>query len=146
MNSAGRKSRRGKRKRFLWIVINGRIGPAGRPGANDFIAKCVTRGELTARQLFCRLAFYARAIPVGKQRALSFQRARRPLQCNRSVEIVVGQLASRRHHRRSRRDADFRKFYDSASSSAALTARVLSRASAAHQGGLLFMSFSAEPA
>lgn len=67
MNSAGRKSRRGERKRFLWIIINGR-GRDGRSGVNDFIAKCVTGRINDSQQLFHRLAFYVRTVPVGKER------------------------------------------------------------------------------
>lgn len=52
----------------------------------------VLRRELTTQQLFRRSAFYARAIPVGKQARTvraEVHRASRSLQCNRFVEIVI---------------------------------------------------------
>lgn len=94
MNSARPKvTAEEERKRFLRIIINGRAGP-GR--VQMILLLSVLRWELTTQQLFRRLAFYARAILVGKQAQTAraeMHRASRSLQGNRFVEIVVQLVA-----------------------------------------------------
>jgi len=62
---------------------NKRTGRAGR--VQMILLPSVLRRELTIQQLFRRLAFYARAIPVGKETRAEVHRALRSLQCNRFV-------------------------------------------------------------
>lgn len=65
------------REKAISMDHNKRTGPVGRSGVNDFIAKCVTGRINDSQQLFHRLAFYARTVPVGKERASSFRRTRK---------------------------------------------------------------------
>lgn len=65
------------REKAISIDHNKRTGRDGRSGVNDFIAKCVTRRITDSQQLFHRLAFYVRTVPVGKRRASSFRLTRK---------------------------------------------------------------------
>jgi len=96
--------RGGERKRFLRIIINGRTGLV-----QMILLLSVLQWELTTQQLFRRLAFYARAIPVGKQAPTTHaevHRTSRSLQCNRFVEIIIQLVPSDDDRTISR------KFYD----------------------------------
>lgn len=91
----GRKSRRRWREKAISTDHNKRTGWADR--VQMILLLSVLQWELTTQQLFRRLAFYARAILVGKQaRTTRAEVHRTSLQCNRFVEIVVQLVPSDR--------------------------------------------------
>lgn len=120
------ESHGGRREKVISTDHNKRTGGRG-PVGQMILLLSVLRRELTTQQLFRRLAFYARTIPVGKEARTAraeMHRTSRSLQCNRFVEIVV-QLIPLDCRLTSRKgtftvpfsmmtlENDFRKFHDS---------------------------------
>lgn len=75
----------GERKRFLRIIINVRAGP----GANDFIAKCITAG-INDPAIIPSFSFLCASDSCGKAGASGARgNAPRALQCNRFVKKLL---------------------------------------------------------